>query len=1325
MNGKKRISSFLLALTMLLRLMPATAGAETTTHSNHPVCGASCGHTGTHEAVEWKALSQDSFTGGEDGKPQADSGISLSWDEESYILEKGSYYLAENITVDKEIRISVLDDTVNLCLNGHTLASQAAENGCSVFLGHGTLNLCDCGIGGSIRSGAKNLLDVNYKTSVAFLYGGTLQASGEHNVLVNGTLTLDGAVLKTGTECAIHAQSSSTVAIKSGSIEGGGRDGAEIFTTQFTMTGGTITHTGSGEALAFASNGSGRVSGGTISSKTGCGIGLGQNSITLSGSPAVTGGKADIAVNYSSLIIVEDGLTGSYTVFQENWNHPNHRYEITEAKPITFTDKANKDYSGLFAPAASMTGIAVRNIGEGENQQVQLYRPHVWAKSWKTTATHHWHECTTPESECIITDYATCGEAGAAYGAHSWGDYETNSDQHRKTCAVCDYGETWAPHSFDNSNYCDQCGYARAVALTGTVTVTGMPKLGVPLTASVTGAPEGVTLKYAWTAAGSGTVLGTDVTYTPTADEVGKVLTVTVTAEDTRYTGSLSAVTAAVAKGDQAAPSRDLFNITDTDEGQSNGAISINSDVDKLEYRLKPADGSDPAYTDAPASLTSLAAGFYEFRYKETDIYEPSPATELEVRALTPQAKKLTIDKNIVHGRVTAVRDAVNPGDKVTLTVKPETGYELTTIAANYNDGADKTITPTADPADSTRYIFKMPEADVHVSAVFTAIVYTIDYQWAGVANGSFTVEDASITLAAAVRDGFVLTGWSFTENGAALTNVTAADLISKAVGGTVPLYPIWTESSSGHSHAWSSEWTASNSHHWHECGANDCPITQSSQKDGYAAHVYDNDQDTTCNICGYTRTVTPPEPGGETKGEGEVTEGTPQVSVDTNVLKELAGTPAAGQTITVKLTVEKKESPEDKDAIDAIISGKKDDVLYLDLSLLKISRSHDGTTSEALLNNTGDRVLEIEVPYSFTGKKDVTVYRKHGSEEPKVLTRRAAKPAADVMTDGSFFADSRNGKIYIYASKFSTYAIGYTQSSGETPPSTGSSGGGADSPATYPPTVDTTEHGTVTVSPRNPGQGETVTVTLTPDDGYQIAGVTVTDRNGKLVAVTGSGNGTYTFIQPGGRVTIHAVFTKMTDGFKNCPRDSTCPIWPYTDADTREWYHDGVHYCIENELMVGSESHTFSPSGDTSRAMIATILWRMEGSPVVNYILPFDDVAEGVWYTEAIRWAAASGVVGGYGNGKFGPGNPVAREQLAAMLYRYKQYKGGGFTGTWMFPLNYADADLVSSWAREPMCWAAMNGIITGIGNDQLDPQGKATRAQAAAMIMRFCQLK
>lgn len=389
MNGKKRISSFLLALTMLLGLMPATAGAETTTHSNHPVCGASCGHTGTHEAVEWKALSQDSFTGGEDGKPQADSGISLSWDEESYILEKGSYYLAENITVDKEIRISVLDDTVNLCLNGHTLASQVAENECSVFLGHGTLNLCDCGIGGSIRSGAKNLLDVNYKTSVAFLYGGTLQASGEHNVLVNGTLTLDGAVLKTGTECAIHAQSSSTVAIKSGSIEGGGRDGAEIFTTQFTMTGGTITHTGSGEALAFASNGSGRVSGGTISSKTGCGIGLGQNSITLSGSPAVTGGKADIAVNYSSLIIVEDGLTGSYTVFQENWNHPNHRYEITEAKPITFTDKANKDYSGLFAPAASMTGIAVRNIGEGENQQVQLYRPHVWAKSWKTTATHH------------------------------------------------------------------------------------------------------------------------------------------------------------------------------------------------------------------------------------------------------------------------------------------------------------------------------------------------------------------------------------------------------------------------------------------------------------------------------------------------------------------------------------------------------------------------------------------------------------------------------------------------------------------------------------------------------------------------------------------------------------------------------------------------------------------------------------------------------------------------------------------------------------------------------------------------------------------------
>lgn len=147
----------------------------------------------------------------------------------------------------------------------------------------------------------------------------------------------------------------------------------------------------------------------------------------------------------------------------------------------------------------------------------------------------------------------------------------------------------------------------------------------------------------------------------------------------------------------------------------------------------------------------------------------------------------------------------------------------------------------------------------------------------------------------------------------------------------------------------------------------------------------------------------------------------------------------------------------------------------------------------------------------------------------------------------------------------------------------------------------------------------------------------------------------------PARKVTVSASFTKIRGDYADCPKDDTCPIWPYTDASVTAWYHDGVHYCIENSVTSGYGNYTFGPDDDTSRAMIATILWRLESSPVVNYILPFDDVAEGAWHTEAVRWAAASGVVNGYGNRKFGPGDPITREQLAAMLYRYEQYKGGG----------------------------------------------------------------
>jgi len=193
------------------------------------------------------------------------------------------------------------------------------------------------------------------------------------------------------------------------------------------------------------------------------------------------------------------------------------------------------------------------------------------------------------------------------------------------------------------------------------------------------------------------------------------------------------------------------------------------------------------------------------------------------------------------------------------------------------------------------------------------------------------------------------------------------------------------------------------------------------------------------------------------------------------------------------------------------------------------------------------------------------------------------------------------------------------------------------------------------------------------------------------------------------------------TDVDTGCLRDTACPMYPYTDLDRSQWYHDGIHYCIENGLMQGIAADLFSPGGTTTRAMIVTILWRLDGSPVVDYAMDFEDVAADQWYTEAIRWAASEGIVEGYGNGKFGTNDAITREQLAAILYRYEQSLGGGFQGLWMYMLDYADVTEVSEWAFEAVCWMNMNGIVTGKPGKLIDPKGFATRAEAAAMLQRY----
>lgn len=180
----------------------------------------------------------------------------------------------------------------------------------------------------------------------------------------------------------------------------------------------------------------------------------------------------------------------------------------------------------------------------------------------------------------------------------------------------------------------------------------------------------------------------------------------------------------------------------------------------------------------------------------------------------------------------------------------------------------------------------------------------------------------------------------------------------------------------------------------------------------------------------------------------------------------------------------------------------------------------------------------------------------------------------------------------------------------------------------------------------------------------------------------------------------------------------------PFTDVADTAWYADAVQYVYENGLMTGVSESEFAPDGTATRGQIVTILWRLAGSPVVNYAMRYADMDEGAWYGEAVRWAASTGVVTGYSESSFGPNDAITREQLAAILYRYVKTQGQGFTGMWYFPLRYDDAASISSWADEAMHWCVMKGLLNGTSETALSPRATATRAQLAAILQRFCEL-
>ena len=259
---------------------------------------------------------------------------------------------------------------------------------------------------------------------------------------------------------------------------------------------------------------------------------------------------------------------------------------------------------------------------------------------------------------------------------------------------------------------------------------------------------------------------------------------------------------------------------------------------------------------------------------------------------------------------------------------------------------------------------------------------------------------------------------------------------------------------------------------------------------------------------------------------------------------------------------------------------------------------------------------------------------------------------------------------------------------------------------------IPAAEGGTVTADPAAAKAGAKVTLTATPDEGYALGSLTVTDRFGDAVKVTENADGTYTFTMPNGQVTVKATFVQT---------EEPAPAEPFTDVDENDWFYDEVVYVYENGLMNGVENNQFAPNTATNRAMLATILYRLAGQPDVSGDLPFTDVAAGTWYTDAVLWAAQNGIVNGLGENTFAPMNTLTREQLVTMLYRYAEAEGYDVSAAADLS-GYPDAGKVQPYAQEAMSWAVAEGIVEGMDGN-LNPAGSATRAQIATILMRFCE--
>ena len=532
------------------------------------------------------------------------------------------------------------------------------------------------------------------------------------------------------------------------------------------------------------------------------------------------------------------------------------------------------------------------------------------------------------------------------------------------------------------------------------------------------------------------------------------------------------------------------------------------------------------------------------------------------------------------------------------------------------------------------------------------------------------------------------------------------------------------TETVSATGHSWSDAWMHDATHHWHDCENANCPVTENSGKSGYAEHsggAANCTQQAVCTICGTAYGTL--DANGHDWGAWAVTTPatTSAAGVETRVCKRNAthtethaipkltpapsgGGSSSGSSSAPAITITVPVSgSSDTVHVSASVSGSTAEVKEIKSAeldkigtdsavVIDLSGLNKGVTGVTLSTDTIDSICKTEAD-GVTIKLPSAELRVDRQTLAAVTEQAAGSKLRLVVEPDSTARNTMTAaqKSTLAGMKNAAVLEAYFVSDGTR--------------------IHDFKGGSVELSVPYRAEGAIRAWFLKEDGTREPVSARYDKENAQLILHHFS----------------HYVIEELDSSaaYTVCAKDDSCPIGAFGDLTAAAWYHDGVHYCLENGLMRGVSGGKFLPNGSTTRAQLVTILWRLESSPEPAGTVSFGDVADGAWYAKAVRWATGSGVVKGYDNGNFGPDDAVTREQMVTILYRFAQHKGYDVSaGEDTNILSFNDALTVSEYAIPAMQWACGSGMVNGIaqkGGMLLAPRDTTTRAQTATLLTRF----